>query len=223
MDVASEATHPSFKPTNELEYIYVGLEKNVKDKMVQVFEHLNIADESHVFVRFYVFKKLPAFQTADVLPRQISIEPSQLEKFSDIKYNHSLDNIKLDICVQHAKRVDAVYTIPKQLSLYMLTLLYNAECLTANSKYVRVMFKNEPPTQGVSIDAHDIHDSESPNLNIDIPPYDDLNQIWSIQQNESNDGTIKKWWTGSFSDGLDVVDTTAEEQQRLTRSTEDLR
>ena len=227
MDVATEVSHPSFKPTptDDLEYIYVGLEKNVKDKMVHVFEHLNIADENHVFVRFHVFNTYPAspLQTAGVLSRQISVNPSQLEKFSDINCNHSLDNIKLDICVQHAKRVDAVYTIPKQLSLYMLTLLYNAECLTANSKYVRVMFKNEPPTQGVSIDAHDIHDSESPNLNIDIPPYDDLNQIWSIQQNESNDGTIKKWWTGSFSDGLDVVDTTAEEQQRLTRSTEDLR
>ena len=48
MDVATEASHPSFKPTNELEYIYVGLEKNVKDKMVHVFEHLNIADENHV-------------------------------------------------------------------------------------------------------------------------------------------------------------------------------
>ena len=210
MDVASEASHPSFKTTNESEYIYVGLEKNVKDKMVQVFEHLNIADESHVFVRFYVFKKLPAFQTADVLPRQISIEPSQLEKFSDIEYNHSLDNIKLDICVQHANWVDAVYTIPKQLTLYMLTHLYNVECLSHNDKYVRVLFKNEKPIQGVSID---VHDRKSPNLTIEGAPHEDLIQIWPVLQNDPNNGN-GKWWKDSLSEGSDVPDTSSEEQRR---------
>ena len=44
MDVASAVSHPSFKTTDDLEpeYIYVKLEKNVKDKMVHIFEHLNL-------------------------------------------------------------------------------------------------------------------------------------------------------------------------------------
>ena len=88
--------------------------------------------------------------------------------------------------------------------------LYNAECLTLNDKYVRIMFKNEKPIQAISID---VNGRKSPNLTIEAAPHEDLKQIWPVLQNDPNNGN-GKWWKGSLSEGSDVVDTSSEEQRR---------
>ena len=191
IDIASEIAH-SLTTNNDLEkhYIYVRIDGTMKQKMLELFEHLNIIEKHHCFIRIFIVKNIPAGDFRRVICINPSACSGQDIKFPDIVDIKGLEHIGIDICIQNRlKIVDCLYTIPEFFEKYVIQLLHSIDCLTPQDRHIRLLFKASQPTEG-------LHLPNSLAYVVDKPPQEDI----SCMQEE----------------GYDVVDTTAEEMRRLS-------
>ena len=191
IDIASEISQSLTCNDNlEKHYIYVRIDGTMKQKMLEIFDHLNIIEDHHCFIRVFIFKNIPA----DDFKRVIYINPSACSnqdiKFPDIVDINGLEDISIDICIQNTlKIVDCLYKIPVFFEKFIIQLLHSIDCITPQDRHIRFLFKASKPTEG-------LHLANSLAYVVDKPPEEDISSM--------------------LEEGYDSVDTTAEEMNRLS-------